>query len=292
MFFDSKIDKKTEVWVFFRRLCGAFNLMQLFWVWILKILISEIWRHEYRRTRYASLWWCRQRTRRQRQRRCSSCLPPSLGLKYIFGKRIPTYVRCIYFGLEKSSFWKTIWEKQARETVFWKPQKDSFISGLLMSAPAAILSILLVFSSPYFHATLITCSLRYSTVFINTVWFKLHATDSIFRATEEYQHAQNADFRSYRYDYSFFDYNFIQGYCYANMYDYEVNQTSGYVDKGIGFSSIYVESPVSQGPDDIVEIIIPVTTTIRVRILLIAIIFFFESFPIFLNYFALDSSYF
>ena len=30
-----------------------------------------------------------------------------------------------------------------------------------MSAPAAILSILLVFSSPYFHATLITCSLRY-----------------------------------------------------------------------------------------------------------------------------------
>lgn len=76
------------------------------------------------------------------------------------------------------------------------------------------------------------------------------------------------------------------------MYDYEVNQTSGYVDKGIGFSSIYVESPVSQGPDDIVEIIIPVTTTIRVRILLIAIIFFFESFPIFLNYFALDSLYF
>ena len=47
-----------------------------------------------------------------------------------------------------------------------KPQKDSFISGLLMSAPAAILSILLVFSSPYFHATLITCSLRYSTVLI------------------------------------------------------------------------------------------------------------------------------
>ena len=35
-----------------------------------------------------------------------------------------------------------------------------------MSAPAAILSILLVFSSPYFHATLITCSLRYFTVII------------------------------------------------------------------------------------------------------------------------------
>ena len=37
------------------------------------------------------------------------------------------------------------------------------------------------------------------------------------------------------------------------MYDYEVNQTSGYVDKGIGFSSIYVEAAVSQGPDDVVE---------------------------------------
>ena len=49
---------------------------------------------------------------------------------------------------------------------FGKPRKDSFISGLLMSAPAAILSILLVFSSPYFHATLITCSLRY---FIKTL---------------------------------------------------------------------------------------------------------------------------
>jgi len=99
-------------------------------------------------------------------------------------------------------------------------RQDSFISGLLMSAPAAILSILLVFSSPYFHATLITCSLR---------------------ATEEYQHAQNADFRSYRYDYSFFDYNFIQGYCYANMYDYEVNQTSGYVDKDSKNSLIFLK---------------------------------------------------
>ena len=132
---------------------------------------------------------------------------------------------------------KTIWKKNKPEKQFSEnPKKDSFISGLLMSAPAAILSILLVFSSPYFHATLITCSLRYSTVLI-TVWFKIHATETIFRATEEYQHAQNADFRSYRYDYSFFDYNFIQGYCYANMYDYEVNQTSGYVDKGIGFAS-------------------------------------------------------
>jgi len=61
-----------------------------------------------------------------------------------------------------------------------------------------------------------------------------HVRSKFFRATEEYQHAQSADFRSYRYDYSFFDYNFIQGYCYANMYDYEVNQTSGYVDKGTG----------------------------------------------------------
>ena len=57
------------------------------------------------------------------------------------------------------------------------------------------------------------------------------------------------------------------------MYDYEVNQTSGYVDKGIGFISIYVESPVPQGPDDVVDIILPVTSTIRVLILLIAIIF-------------------
>jgi len=31
------------------------------------------------------------------------------------------------------------------------------------------------------------------------------------------------------------------------MYDYEVNQTSGYVDKGIGFTSIFVEYPVHHG---------------------------------------------
>ena len=47
------------------------------------------------------------------------------------------------------------------------------------------------------------------------------------------------------------------------MYDYEVNQTSGYVDKGIGFSSFYVDSPVAQGSDDVVEIIAPVTSTIK-----------------------------
>ena len=60
------------------------------------------------------------------------------------------------------------------------------------------------------------------------------------------------------------------------MYDYEVNQTSGYVDKGIGFTSIFVEYPVQtvpQGPDDVGEIIVPVTSTIKVLILLIANIF-------------------
>ena len=110
---------------FFRRSCGAFSLVQPFWVWILKILISEIWRHEYRRTRYASLWWCRQGTRRQRQRRCSSCLPPSLGLKYIFGKRIPTYVRCIYSGLEKS-FLKNHLGKTSQRNSFLKTPKRQF----------------------------------------------------------------------------------------------------------------------------------------------------------------------
>ena len=41
---------------------------------------------------------------------------------------------------------------------------------------------------------------------------------SNLRATEEYQHAQSADFRSYRYDYSFFDYNFIQGQGFSDNF--------------------------------------------------------------------------
>ena len=85
-------------------------------------------------------------------------------------------------------------------------RQDSFISGILMSAPAACLSLLLIFSGDYFHSTLITCSLR---------------------DTAEYNMEKVADYRSYRYDYSFFDYSFIQGYCYANMYNYQVNETGG-----------------------------------------------------------------
>ena len=87
-------------------------------------------------------------------------------------------------------------------------RQDSFVSGILMSAPAACLSLLLIFSSDYFRSTLITCSLR---------------------DTAEYNMASTADYRSYRYDYSFFDYSFVQGYCYANMYNYQVNAT-GHVD--------------------------------------------------------------
>jgi len=99
-------------------------------------------------------------------------------------------------------------------------RQDSFISGLLMSAPAAVLSILLVFSSPYFHSTLITCSLR---------------------DVPEYNKTMEPDYRSYRYDYSFFDYNFIQSYCYANMYHYQVNRLNGTVDHDSKESLIFLK---------------------------------------------------
>ena len=66
-------------------------------------------------------------------------------------------------------------------------RQDSFISGVLMAAPMAVLSLLLIFSHDYFHTSILSCSLR---------------------ATPEY--GQTIDHRSSRYDYSFFDYNFIQ----------------------------------------------------------------------------------
>ena len=53
----------------------------------------------------------------------------------------------------------------------------------------AVLSLLLVFSHDYFHTTLISCSLR---------------------STPEYGQESDSAYRSYRYDYSFFDYNFVQ----------------------------------------------------------------------------------
>ena len=64
-----------------------------------------------------------------------------------------------------------------------------FFSGVLMAAPMAVLSLLLIFSHDYFHTTLISCSLR---------------------STPEYGQESDPTYRSYRYDYSFFDYNFVQ----------------------------------------------------------------------------------
>ena len=103
---------------------------------------------------------------------------------------------------------KDISQKDTSDNVRAVFRQDSFISGILMSAPAAVLSLLLLFSSDYFKSSLITCSLR---------------------DTAEYGLEHDRDYRSYRYDYSFFDYNFVQGYCYANMYNYQVNAT-GHVD--------------------------------------------------------------
>ena len=99
-------------------------------------------------------------------------------------------------------------------------RQDSFISGLLLAAPSAVLSLLLLFSSDYFHSSLITCSLR---------------------EPGEYGLNAASDHRSYRYDYSYFDYSFIQGYCYANMYDYEVNRTTGEVDKDSKESLVFIK---------------------------------------------------
>ena len=39
-------------------------------------------------------------------------------------------------------------------------RQDNFVSGLLMSAPAVMLSLLLLFCSDYFHTSLLTCSKR------------------------------------------------------------------------------------------------------------------------------------
>ena len=99
-------------------------------------------------------------------------------------------------------------------------RQDSFISGLLLAAPSAVLSLLLLFSSDYFHSSLVTCSLR---------------------EPGEYGLNAASDYRSYRYDYSYFDYSFIQGYCYANMYDYEVNKTTGEVDKDSKESLVFIK---------------------------------------------------
>jgi len=82
---------------------------------------------------------------------------------------------------------------------------DDMMTALLMIAPASIITILVFFSNSYFHADLITCSLR---------------------ETPTYRE-QTTTARSYRYDYSFFDYSFLQNYCYANLKDYKINENNG-----------------------------------------------------------------
>lgn len=79
------------------------------------------------------------------------------------------------------------------------------VASLLCAIPATVLGILFVFSGANFSPELITCSL------------KTQISPSSPDATCD--------------TYKLADYNFINGYCYSNMVDYEVNLTTGELAK-------------------------------------------------------------
>lgn len=103
---------------------------------------------------------------------------------------------------------------------------DKVISSLLTVGPSTILSILFIFSSSYFGSGLVTCSQK--------------------TVRSERPNTKSSECDTYK----LADYQFINSYCYAKMFNYNVNTTNGDVNINSRYSLAYYKLyPYGQVPD-------------------------------------------